>query len=519
MIDGLFIHALVQELNASLLKSRLEKVVQIDDHSFILLFYHQREKKQLMIDLSPEHFRMHVTQKSGFENISSQFVMTLKKQLEGAIVDRISQHQTDRVIILELTVHDFIDGPLPKKLIFEAMGKHSNLILVKDGIIIDTFKKMFFETGRQLLPQATFEFFPTEKKSAEMIDYSAIHEPYNLVNHYMGISPLLAKYLYDQKLQWHGINIKPTYDHTIKRFYCLDLFDDNHKKTYFPTLSELLDDNPKVDKPLFVSQKGFIDKQLKRLENKKLQLEDAFDDTKNQLKTKEIADAIYASGQSLDEKVSFFMMDGKVINLDPTQSLNTHAQRYYKLYQKAKRGMIHIDEQIKQTQELIQLFGSFKVFAEMASVDSMRDLEIELSTYGYKKVKPEQTKKVRKPAILLLKDGDLTYAIGKNNLQNEYVTHVYAQKEDYWFHVKDAPGAHVVVNAKTLTEPILRKAAMLAAYYSSLRFSSSIPVDYTKIKYIKKIPGVAGYKVTYQKQQTIYIDIDEQKLQTYLKNV
>jgi len=84
MIDGLFIHALVQELNASLLKSRLEKVVQIDDHSFILLFYHQREKKQLMIDLSPEHFRMHVTQKSGFENISSQFVMTLKKQLEGA---------------------------------------------------------------------------------------------------------------------------------------------------------------------------------------------------------------------------------------------------------------------------------------------------------------------------------------------------------------------------------------------------------------------------------------------------
>jgi predicted ribosome quality control (RQC) complex YloA/Tae2 family protein len=113
----------------------------------------------------------------------------------------------------------------------------------------------------------------------------------------------------------------------------------------------------------------------------------------------------------------------------------------------------------------------------------------------------------------------LTYAIGKNNLQNEYVTNVYAQKEDYWFHVKDAPGAHVVVNAKTLTEPILRKAAMLAAYYSSLRFSSSIPVDYTKIKYIKKIPGVAGYKVTYQKQQTIYIDIDEQKLQTYLKNV
>ncbi len=145
MIDGLFIHALVEELNQSLAKARIEKVVQTDDHSFVLLCYHQREKKQLMIDLSPEHFRMHLTQKNVGESKSSQFVMTLKKQIEGAIIDRITQYQTDRVVIIDLTVYDFIDGPIQKQIIFEAMGKHSNLMLIKDGVIIDTFKKMFFE--------------------------------------------------------------------------------------------------------------------------------------------------------------------------------------------------------------------------------------------------------------------------------------------------------------------------------------------------------------------------------------
>lgn len=519
MIDGLFIHALVEELNQSLAKARIEKVVQTDDHSFVLLCYHQREKKQLMIDLSPEHFRMHLTQKNVGESKSSQFVMTLKKQIEGAIIDRITQYQTDRVVIIDLTVYDFIDGPIQKQIIFEAMGKHSNLMLIKDGVIIDTFKKMFFETGRQLLPQATFEYFPSDKKPATHIVYDNIQEPYDLVNQYMGISPILAKYLFEKRVQWNDLTMKPTYDHAIKRFYCVDLFDDSHEKTYYPTLSLLLDDDPKIDKPQFVSQKGFIDKQLKRLENKKLQLEDALESTNEQLEAKNIADTIYSSGQSLDDKVSSFVWNQQVIAIDPTKTLNEHAQRYYKLYQKAKRGLVHIHEQIEQNNELIQLFKAFSVFADIASIESMRDLELELAQYGYKKAKPETSKKVKKPAILLIKDGDLTYAIGKNNLQNEYVTHTYAQKEDWWFHVKDAPGAHVVVNAKDLNEQVLRKASMLAAYFSSLRHSSSIPVDYTKIKYIKKIPGIPSYKVTYQKQQTLYIDIDDQKINSYLKNV
>ena len=148
----------------------------------------------------------------------------------------------------------------------------------------------------------------------------------------------------------------------------------------------------------------------------------------------------------------------------------------------------------------------------MSTQDSIRDLDKELLSYGYKKMKFDVVKKKKdKPNLLTLRDGEITYTIGKNNLQNELLTHTLADKNDYWFHVKDAPGAHVVVHTSDLNESVLRKACMLAAYYSGMKHSSSIPVDYTRIKYIKKIPGLPGYKVTYKNQQTMYIDIDEEK--------
>ena len=56
---------------------------------------------------------------------------------------------------------------------------------------------------------------------------------------------------------------------------------------------------------------------------------------------------------------------------------------------------------------------------------------------------------------------------------------------------------------------------MLAAYYSTLKDSSSIAVDYTKIRNIKKIPGKRACFVTYTHQKTIYIDIDEK----YIENL
>ena len=108
--------------------------------------------------------------------------------------------------------------------------------------------------------------------------------------------------------------------------------------------------------------------------------------------------------------------------------------------------------------------------------------------------------------------------IGKNNLQNDFVTHHVAKPTDIWFHVKDAPGSHVILRCEELTEKLIRLAAQAASIYSKYRKSSSVAVDYTERRNIKKIPGLKGCEVTYSNQKTIYIDPDEELFQSMLSS-
>ena len=97
--------------------------------------------------------------------------------------------------------------------------------------------------------------------------------------------------------------------------------------------------------------------------------------------------------------------------------------------------------------------------------------------------------------------------VGKNNIQNDYVTFKIADKGDYWFHVKNYPGSHTVLklNKKTPTDDILYEAAKLAATHSKLKNSYTVEVDYTQAKNVKKIPGAKPGMVTYTNFKTILV--------------
>lgn len=518
VFDGFFIHHLILELNTHISKSRIEKVYQTSSDTFLLVLFAKGQRYKLKIDLSPNRFGMFLSKTDEKNQTTSQFLNTLKKHIEGGILENITQYETDRVMILNITIYDFIEGPISKKLIFEAMGKHSNLILVFDDLIIDTFKKMFFESGRQLLPQAKFEFFPSDKTSFFNMTYDDLISPKHLVHHFLGISPFLSEYIMASNILPKDIKIKPTRCIDLKKDYVADVFDEGKTKLHYQTISEMMDQDDVSSKPQFISHQNFILKNIWKLNKKIENFENLMEEANSNLSYKSKGDYIYQSGQDMSLKLHELVIYDEKIVLDPTKSLNENAQHFYKLYQKAKKSLVHIENQMNETRAQIDHFESLKHFIEFASPDSIKDLETELSNYGYKKLKtPKINKKTAsKPNILKIIDEDAIYLIGKNNIQNEYVTHTLAKKEDYWFHVKDATGAHVVVQTKKLTEHILRKAAMLAAYFSMMRHSSSIPVDYTEIKHIKKIPKLPGYQVTYKNQKTIYIDINPDLLSKYL---
>ncbi|QWB95678.1 NFACT family protein [Mycoplasmatota bacterium] len=517
-IDGLFIKQLIVELESSLDHARLEKIQQINQGSFLFRFYRRGKKHKLLIHLFAHDYRMFITQNDVVANETSQFLVSLKKHIEGAILTSISQYLSDRVVIFEFMVNDFIFGQQTFKLIFEAMGKHANLLLVKDKKIIDTYKKMFFDEGRQLLPQADFEFFPSDKKSFDDIDYHLIETPKQLQSTYMGISSKLATYLFHFKKQINEIEMNPTYDLDTNMFYICDIFDDKHEKQYFNDLSSMMDAYHTKKVISKTSYDQFINKQLKKYRIKDIHLKTQLNEAKEQLNIKDSADLIYMSGMNLNQKSHEISVFNQTIKLDEHLTLNENAQKLYKKYHKAKRSIDPILQQIEENENLIQLFEEFQTYLDLSSAIDLADFEQSLIPYGYtsKKQTQKQQKHKQKPHVLEIIDEDATYYIGKNSMQNSYITHDLAQQNDYWFHVKGAPGSHLIVKSSALTEKIIRKAAMLAAYHSKLRLSSSIPVDYTQIKHIKKIPHKPGYQVFYHVYKTIFIDIDELLIKSYL---
>ena len=102
--------------------------------------------------------------------------------------------------------------------------------------------------------------------------------------------------------------------------------------------------------------------------------------------------------------------------------------------------------------------------------------------------------------------------VGKNNKQNDYLTNKFAARDEIWLHTKDIPGSHVVIRSKEPTEKTIIEAAILAAYYSKARNSSSVPVDYTNVRHVKKPSGAKPGFVIYDNQQTVYVTPDEEMI-------
>src|SRR5699024_6788567 len=104
-------------------------------------------------------------------------------------------------------------------------------------------------------------------------------------------------------------------------------------------------------------------------------------------------------------------------------------------------------------------------------------------------------------------DGTTIY-VGKNNKQNDYLTMKMANGNDTWLHTKDIPGSHVLIRSDAPSEETLTEAAQLAAIFSKASASSSVPVDYTEVKHVRKPNGAKPGYVIYDNQKTLFVTPD-----------
>ncbi|MER1998414.1 MAG: NFACT family protein, partial [Lysinibacillus sp.] len=189
-----------------------------------------------------------------------------------------------------------------------------------------------------------------------------------------------------------------------------------------------------------------------------------------------------------------------------------NAQGYYTRYTKAKNALVMIQEQKQKTVEEIDYLDMLNQQVQQASPSDIEEIREELAEQGYLKARIlKRKKKPTKPAPeSFTSSTGIKISVGKNNKQNDYLTFKLARKSETWLHTKDIPGSHVVIHDDNPDEQTLKEAAILSAYFSKARESSSVPVDYTEIRHVKKPSGSKPGFVIYFEQKTLFVTPDEQ---------
>lgn len=249
-------------------------------------------------------------------------------------------------------------------------------------------------------------------------------------------------------------------------------------------------------------------------------------DTENREKFKVYGELINTYGYNLEEgsrkleALNYYNNEMVSIPLDAAKTPRENAQRYFEKYNKQKRTYEALSHFIQETQEEITYLESIRTSLDIAmNEDDLAGIKEELITSGYMRRKFTKRKvKIKNDPLHYISSEGYHMYVGKNNFQNDQLTFTFATGNDWWFHVKQAPGSHVIVktNGEELPDRTFEEAGRLAAYYSSMRGVEKVEIDYVEKKHVKKPKGGKPGFVVYYTNYSLVIDSDISEIQQIL---
>ncbi len=544
--DGNIVRKITKELYESLNTGRINKIYQLSKYDLLFVINSKTGKKQLLISNSPAYSRIHLTQMQYEKpDYPPTFCMFLRKHLEGGIIKDIYQITNDRVIVFLVQSRNELGDLSTKKFIIEVMGRHSNIIIAdENNKILEAIKHVMPFDGKErtIFPGAIYLTPVSDKIDPYNVDKrnEFLSNPENIndvsfLNNFVGFSPLISReimsrfntskksisVIFEEILSEHNpVIITSRKDY----FYFTDITYLDGERKQFESVNSMLDryyyERDSIDiikqksKDLVKFIKNFIIKSKHKIE--KLNKDLIKTNKRDVLRIKgELVQANLRNitkGDSSLTCIDYYTNQEVTIDLDTKLGPVRNSEKFFKKYKKLKKSIPHIKIQIKEAMNEIRYFEQLLHQVENASLKDIEEIKDELIEKRYIKKKAINKKKKKRPNYETFYDIEGTeILVGKNNIQNEYITHKLAKHNEVWFHAKDAPGSHVVVKKRfPLSETTIRTASQLAAYFSKMRHSSSVPIDYLEVRYLKKVPGKINSFVTYKNNKTIYIDPDEE---------
>ncbi|HZG77717.1 MAG TPA: NFACT RNA binding domain-containing protein [Paenibacillus sp.] len=563
--DGLVVRAVAHELQP-FVGGRIHKIHQPNEHDLVFTIRGQGVTRKLLLSANPTYPRFHLTDRS-FQNPleAPMFCMLLRKYCENGVIESIEQLGMERIVHFTVRQRDELGDIGVKRIVFELMGRHSNIILMdpETGAVLEAAHRVTpaISAHRIVAPGSAYVPPPEQEKrnplSASAADVAetlgetagdAEAAAKRLVAAYSGLSPLAARAIVGAaddpaaafaeamaRIARHDYspNIVEDASRGKSAFSVVPLpAGDGGIRETFDSVSECLERyyGDKAERDLVKQRTHDLmrllvnerNKNEKKIEKLRETMEDAKDADRYRIYG-ELLNAYmhtFARGDAAVEVVNYYDEEQRTvaIPLDPLLTPSENAQRYFKKYQKMRNSLGVVEEQMAQARDEIRYMDILLQQLEGASLADIEEIRSELVEGGYLRRRgadkgPKRGKKNDKPSVHAYRSSeDVPIYVGRNNLQNDYITNRLAHPNDTWLHTKDMPGSHVVIRADSFGDATLAEAANLAAYFSKGQQSSLVPVDYTLVRHVKKPSGAKPGFVIYDKQKTLFVTPDESKI-------
>ncbi len=549
--DGITTKAVIAELQQQLIGGKVNKVFQPTKHEIVISIYNQANYT-LLLSANPDYCRLHLTNhtKPNPQN-APNFCMLLRKYLVGGKIVDISNYDLERTVQIKLECYNELNDLVIRKLFIQIMSRQSNVILTNDkNVIIDSLRH-----AEDCLPAHPFEFVKISKKSflewQSEQDFIELVRNQNLLqvlpNTFIGFSKTFVK----ATLQILNINEENAQDMDLSRIYrylksivsnfgtkniLLQAFEKDYsiaEGSAEQSINSSLDEfyNQKEQKSTFLASRNnllhIVSNNLKKVSKKLENINKKLEECENMETYRIYGELLTANlykinrdenGQEITVENYYENNVPITIPLNHKINVQKNIEQYFKKYNKLKNALVIVGQQKKEAEKELDYIESIVFSLENAkSVDDIVDVYAEISENVMtkkeiaKKQKNKVSKKKPKEKEIVLQSQEIdsfTVYIGKNNVQNDYLSLKFANKNDLWFHTQKIHGSHVLLRNPEnveVSDEVLMECAKLAKENSKGKMSSNVAVDYCKAKYVKKSPGAKPGLVIYTNYKTIFV--------------
>mgnify|MGYP002536699078 FL=1 len=526
--DSLTLKALIAEELDFMSGARITKIQQPTRRELLLVLRNHGESRSFYVNINPQFYHLCFSSK---ENLQKKFIeipqkppmfcMLLRKYLLNSRIAKVNQPEFERILEFYIETYNEMGDKIYLCLAFELMGKYSNVILYNydTNIILGCAHNVGAEKSREREMYGGIPYvYPPAQAKADILQYSGEVNYDDLSQDFYWFSKSFASLCIGKDLDSlkNYVQLKNVTPVISKNFSQYSLFEELLvDATKYDSVNVMIDDYYSfcISQHKFNSLKNYyvssVNQKLKKIVKSLKQMGYQVMQNQNADVYRLYGDLILANLYNLkDYEASISVYDYEndrqiVINLDETKSLKDNANKFYKLYNKAKTSNLKMAELMDELKQKKSFYENLLYSINLSK--NMEDLQ-EISNEVEDVKLSEKANKTHSEPIKIDLENETRIYIGRNNKQNDMIVSKLSSDDDLWFHVKDCAGSHVLLKTQNITDELIYKCAKYAKEYSTANNSTKAGVIYTKRKYLRKPPAALLGYVTYRNEKEIVVD-------------